>query len=80
MSRATFTGTEGAYAECNFLTAPAMDPKVEACGRFVTATGQVATIGALTEAHAVLEGKVGTTMSMVASDPAPPTSLLGTPR
>jgi len=62
------------------LAAGSMGPKVEACRRFVTATGQVANIGALTEAHAVLEGKVGTTISMVASDPAPPTSLLGTPR
>ncbi len=46
------------------MTFPAgsMGPKVEACIRFVRATGQPAAIGALTDAAAILAGRVGTTI------------------
>jgi carbamate kinase len=40
-----------------------MGPKVEACIRFVTATGQPAAIGALTDAADILAGRAGTTIS-----------------
>ncbi|MDX8141540.1 carbamate kinase [Lentzea sp. BCCO 10_0061] len=51
-------------AELEELTFPAgsMGPKIEACRRFVKATGAVAAIGALTEAGAILEGSAGTTV------------------
>ena len=51
-------------AELEELTFPAgsMGPKIEACRRFVKATGSVAAIGALTEAEAILEGSAGTTV------------------
>ncbi|MGH3230361.1 MAG: hypothetical protein ACRDOA_17605 [Streptosporangiaceae bacterium] len=47
------------------MTFPAgsMGPKVEACIRFVTASGQPAVIGALTDAADVLAGRAGTTIS-----------------
>ena len=47
------------------MTFPAgsMGPKVEACVRFVTATGQPAAIGALADAAAILAGRAGTTVS-----------------
>jgi carbamate kinase len=46
------------------MTFPAgsMGPKVEACIRFVRATGQPAAIGALTDATAILSGQAGTTI------------------
>lgn len=40
-----------------------MGPKVDACRRFVELTGATATIGALTDAAAVLAGTAGTTIS-----------------
>jgi carbamate kinase len=40
-----------------------MGPKVEACLRFVTATGQPAAVGALTDAAEILAGRAGTTIS-----------------
>jgi carbamate kinase len=47
------------------MTFPAgsMGPKVEACVRFVTATGQPAAIGALADAAGILAGRAGTTIS-----------------
>jgi carbamate kinase len=47
------------------MTFPAgsMGPKVEACVRFVTATGQPAAIGALADAAGILAGLAGTTIS-----------------
>jgi carbamate kinase len=47
------------------MTFPAgsMGPKVEACLRFVTATGQSAAVGALTDAAEILAGRAGTTIS-----------------
>jgi carbamate kinase len=49
------------------MTFPAgsMGPKVQACLRFVTATGQRAAIGALTDAADILAGRAGTTISPV---------------
>jgi carbamate kinase len=46
------------------MTFPAgsMAPKVEACIRFVKASGQPAAIGALTDAAGVLAGRAGTTI------------------
>jgi carbamate kinase len=38
-------------------------PTVEACIRFVTASGQPAAIGALTDAAGLLAGRAGTTTS-----------------
>jgi carbamate kinase len=51
------------------MTFPAgsMGPKVDACLRFVTATGNPAAIGALTDAADILAGQAGTTIS--AGDP-----------
>jgi carbamate kinase len=43
--------------------AGSMGPKVEACTRFVTATGRPAAIGALRDAPAVLAGAAGTTIT-----------------
>ncbi|MGW3350485.1 carbamate kinase [Nonomuraea rubra] len=43
--------------------AGSMAPKVEACLRFVTATGRPAAIGALRDAAAVLAGTAGTTIT-----------------
>lgn len=43
--------------------AGSMAPKVEACMRFVTATGRSAAIGALRDAPAVFAGAVGTTIT-----------------
>ena len=40
-----------------------MGPKIEACRRFVTATGYPATIGALADAQALLAGTAGTTIT-----------------
>jgi carbamate kinase len=47
------------------MTFPAgsMGPKVEACIRFVTASGQPAAIGALADAAGILAGRAGTTIS-----------------
>ena len=47
------------------MTFPAgsMGPKVEACLRFVRASGQSAAIGALTDAADILAGRAGTTVS-----------------
>lgn len=52
-------------AELEHLTFPAgsMGPKIEACRRFVLATGSTAVIGALTDAEALLQGEAGTTIS-----------------
>ena len=52
-------------AELSAMTFPAgsMGPKVEACLRFVRATGQPAAIGALTDAAGILAGRAGTTIS-----------------
>ena len=50
--------------ELDHLTFPAgsMGPKIEACRRFVQATGATAAIGALTDAGAILRGTAGTTI------------------
>jgi carbamate kinase len=40
-----------------------MGPKIEACRRFVTATGHPATIGALADAQALLAGTAGSTIT-----------------
>jgi carbamate kinase len=40
-----------------------MGPKIEACRRFVTATGHPATIGALADAQALFAGTAGTTIT-----------------
>jgi carbamate kinase len=47
------------------MTFPAgsMGPKVEACLRFVSASGRPAAIGALTDAAGILAGRAGTTIS-----------------
>ncbi|WP_439664733.1 carbamate kinase [Lentzea sp. HUAS TT2] len=52
-------------AEIDQLSFPAgsMGPKIEACRRFVLATGSVAAIGALADAGALLSGEAGTTIS-----------------
>jgi carbamate kinase len=64
-------GTPGArpiqaidVAALSAMTFPAgsMGPKVEACLRFVRASGQPAAIGALTDAAAILAGRAGTTI------------------
>jgi carbamate kinase len=51
------------------LTFPAgsMGPKVEACIRFVTASGHPAAIGALSDAADILAGRAGTTISAARS-------------
>jgi hypothetical protein len=43
--------------------AGSMQPKIEACRRFVSATGHSASIGALTDAAALLAGTAGTTIT-----------------
>jgi carbamate kinase len=50
--------------ELDSLRFPAgsMGPKIDACRRFVAATGRTAAIGSLTEAVAVLNGTAGTTL------------------
>ena len=52
-------------ADLSAMTFPAgsMGPKIEACTRFVTASGQPAAIGALTDAAAILAGRAGTTIT-----------------
>jgi len=52
-------------AALSAMTFPAgsMGPKVEACIRFVSATGQPAVIGALTDAADILAGRAGTTIT-----------------
>jgi carbamate kinase len=52
-------------AELSAMTFPAgsMGPKVDACIRFATASGQPAAIGALTDAAAILAGRAGTTIN-----------------
>jgi carbamate kinase len=52
----------GALAAMTF-PAGSMGPKVDACIRFVTATGHPAAIGALTDAAGILAGQAGTTIS-----------------
>ena len=42
------------------FAAGSMQPKAEAARRFVQATGAVAAIGALAEAHAIVHGTAGT--------------------
>ncbi len=56
------------------MTFPAgsMGPKVEACIRFVTASGQPAAIGALTDAADILAGRAGTTISAARPSVAEP--------
>ena len=51
--------------ELDQFTFPAgsMAPKIEACRRFVAATGRPAAIGSLRDAVAVLDGKAGTTIT-----------------
>jgi carbamate kinase len=51
--------------ELTHLRFPAgsMSPKIEACRRFVAATGQPAAIGALSDATAILAGLAGTTIT-----------------
>jgi carbamate kinase len=51
------------------MTFPAgsMGPKVDACIRFVNASGQSAAIGALTDAADILAGRAGTTISAARS-------------
>ena len=44
--------------------AGSMGPKVEACIRFVSASGQPAAIGALADAAAILAGRAGTTINV----------------
>ena len=45
------------------LPAGSMGPKVRACARFTSATGHPSSIGALTDAGAVLSGAAGTTIT-----------------
>ncbi len=45
------------------FSAGSMGPKIDACRRFVTATGRPAAIGALADASAVLAGANGTTVT-----------------
>jgi carbamate kinase len=52
----------GALAAMTF-PAGSMGPKVEACIRFVRASGQSAAIGALTDAADILAGRAGTTIT-----------------
>jgi carbamate kinase len=56
--------------ELEHLTFPAgsMGPKIEACRRFVEATGSTAAIGALTDAEAILRGEAGTTVGVRVTD------------
>ncbi len=51
--------------ELEHLTFPAgsMGPKIEACRRFVQATGSMAAIGALADAEALLRGDAGTAIT-----------------
>jgi carbamate kinase len=63
------------------MTFPAgsMGPKVEACVRFVRASGQRAAVGALADAADILAGRAGTTISAAggtggAAGAAPPVS------
>jgi carbamate kinase len=60
-------------AELGAMRFPAgsMAPKVEACIRFVTATGRSAAIGALQDAPAVLAGTAGTTIIAAVDAPCP---------
>jgi carbamate kinase len=56
------------------MTFPAgsMAPKIEACRRFVAATGRPASIGSLSQVAAVLEGTAGTTITPGTRDPRKP--------
>ena len=60
-------------AALSAMTFPAgsMGPKVEACIRFVTASGQPAAIGALTDAAGILAGRAGTTITAAGRLPGP---------
>lgn len=55
------------------LPAGSMGPKIAACARFVAATGQPATIGALADAGGLLSGTAGTTITV--PEPARPGDL-----
>lgn len=55
--------------------AGSMGPKIEACRRFVAATGHPATIGALSDVQAMLAGFAGTTITPTAPALAPSTSM-----
>jgi carbamate kinase len=61
-------------AALSAMTFPAgsMGPKVEACIRFVTASGQPAAIGALADAAGILAGRAGTTISAARSSVTEP--------
>lgn len=52
------------------LPSGSMAPKIEACRRFVEATGRPAAIGALTEVASVLVGNTGTLITAESIDPA----------
>lgn len=56
--------------------AGSMAPKIEACRRFVTATGQAATIGSLSEVAALLSGAAGTTITAPPPSASPPGTTL----
>jgi carbamate kinase len=51
--------------------AGSIGPKIDACRRFVAATGQPAAIGALSDATAILTGAAGTTISAIRVDAIP---------
>ena len=61
-------------AALSAMTFPAgsMGPKVEACLRFVTASGHPAAIGALGDAAGILAGRAGTTISAARSSMTEP--------
>lgn len=50
------------------LAAGSMQPRIVACRRFVTATGQQAAIGSLRDAAALLAGTAGTTITATRGD------------
>jgi carbamate kinase len=52
--------------------AGSMGPKMEACRRFVTATGHPVTIGALADTSALLAGTAGTAITTTARPLATP--------
>ena len=58
-------------AALSAMTFPAgsMGPKVEACIRFVEASGHCAAIGALSDAAGILDGRAGTTIRAASSVP-----------
>ena len=56
--------------------AGSMGPKVQACSRFVLATGEPATIGSLVDATALLAGEAGTTITRPAAASTPESARL----